>query len=226
VGSKYMWSNLREDGGYVKERLDRALANKEWCAAFKDKEVQVLAARSSDHKPLLICFSTNRPFRHTTKRGFKFEASWMLEKDFDKVIQEEWKSSNIDSNQLTAISNKLKRCGDVLKSWSREKLCNTEKIIKSKIACLEALQREEGPWEVAEIKILQQEIDVLLEQEDLKWKQRAKINWYDKGDRNTSYYHAWANQRHNTTILHTTRALTSTINLYNIHCLAKLALSF
>jgi lipoate-protein ligase B len=33
-----------------------------------------------------------------------------------------------------------------------------------------------------------------LEQEDLRWKQRAKQNWYKNGDRNTQYFHAWANQ--------------------------------
>jgi hypothetical protein len=36
---------------------------------------------------------------------------------------------------------------------------------------------------------------VLLEQQDLRWKQWAKQNWYKNGDRNTQYFHAWANQR-------------------------------
>lgn len=54
VGSKYTWSNSREDGGHTKERLDCVLANNDWYAAFREKEVQVLAARSSDHKPLLL----------------------------------------------------------------------------------------------------------------------------------------------------------------------------
>jgi hypothetical protein len=34
-----------------------------------------------------------------------------------------------------------------------------------------------------------------LEKEDIRWKQRAKQNWYKNGDRNTQYFHAWANQR-------------------------------
>ncbi|GLT53570.1 hypothetical protein SLA2020_268330 [Shorea laevis] len=47
----------------------------------------------------------------------------------------------------------------------------------------------------AEIQQLQTEIDHLLAMEDLQWKQRAKRNWYREGDRNTRYFHAWANHR-------------------------------
>ncbi|XP_062145461.1 uncharacterized protein LOC133852722 [Alnus glutinosa] len=45
-----------------------------------------------------------------------------------------------------------------------------------------------------EIKKVQNEISDMLEREDMRWKQRAKQNWYVNGDRNTKYFQSWANQ--------------------------------
>jgi hypothetical protein len=57
------------------------------------------------------------------------------------------------------------------------------------------MQLNEGPDQREAIKKLQDEIEILMKQEDLRWKQRAKQNWYQNGDRNTQFFHAWADHR-------------------------------
>ena len=74
IGSKYTWSNAKEDESFMEERLDRALANIDWCAWFQEVEVQVLPARLSDHKPILINFARHKKNRFFSKKRFKFEA--------------------------------------------------------------------------------------------------------------------------------------------------------
>lgn len=37
-GSKFTWTNCRTDGTFIKERLDQAVANREWCELNKEVE--------------------------------------------------------------------------------------------------------------------------------------------------------------------------------------------
>lgn len=69
------------------------------------------------------------------------------------------------------------------------------KEIKEKPEILKKLQDEESSYNYAEIKKMQRHIGVMLENEDEKWKQRAKRNWYAMEDKNTKFFHACANKR-------------------------------
>jgi hypothetical protein len=70
-GSKFTWCNDREGAACIKERLDQALATEGWCEHFSDVKVEVLAARSSDHKPLWVRLVQKH---YRVHRGFKYEA--------------------------------------------------------------------------------------------------------------------------------------------------------
>ena len=67
---------------------------------------------------------------------------------------------------------------------------------------LETFQRNEDGMDGQEIKNLQKEIAGLLEQEDTRWKQRAKRNWYRNGNRNNPFFHAWASHRRKVNTIH------------------------
>ena len=64
MGSRCMWNNKRHDKGFTKEHLDRAVANRSWCELFPSVSVYVLAAHSSDHKPLLVNLLQGTGERH------------------------------------------------------------------------------------------------------------------------------------------------------------------
>jgi hypothetical protein len=51
-------------------------------------------------------------------------------------------------------------------------------LLEEKTKALEILQKDEGPENVEAIKRLQGEIEYILKQEDVKWKQRGKQNWF------------------------------------------------
>jgi hypothetical protein len=56
-GLRFAWSNHRTNATFTKERLDRAVANREWCSLFSEFMVNILVARTSDHTPLQVCFA-------------------------------------------------------------------------------------------------------------------------------------------------------------------------
>lgn len=60
---------------------------------------------------------------------------------------------------------------------------------------LNKAQGEELLCSEHEEKVAKQNLQLLLDRENLKWKQRAKVDWLKEGDRNTKYYHACANYR-------------------------------
>lgn len=198
IGSKYTWNNGRDSAEFTKEWLDRALGNLEWCELFQEKVVHVLPSNSSNHKPQLIqCDITkSQPIKKT--KVFRFEESWTQDEEFHVAVKKAWEEGPTVGRKLKEIKEKLAFCSKVLSKWGREKFGKMHKDLITRTAQLEILQQNEGPHNREEIHRLQGEINEILEMEDVKWRQRAKQNWYKWGDRNTPYFHAWASQRRRT----------------------------
>jgi exonuclease III len=56
-GPKFTWWNGRHGADFIREILDRAVANPAWTRMFDAAEVEVLANIVSDHHPLLVSVS-------------------------------------------------------------------------------------------------------------------------------------------------------------------------
>ena len=103
TGSRFMWTNCQPDENFIKVRLDKAVANNQWCSMFIGASVQVLAARSSDHKPLLLVLDTNLQENSKSRRGFKFEMSWTLEEGYQQIVEEAWNRVPQDNTQSKLV---------------------------------------------------------------------------------------------------------------------------
>ncbi|XP_041003935.1 uncharacterized protein LOC121249294 [Juglans microcarpa x Juglans regia] len=192
-GDKFTWSNRHGDDTFTKERLDRMVANKAWIETQKEVRVEVLVARSSDHRPVLLSFSHTNNLDFKGSRPFKYKAWWAFEIDCERVVKEGWKQSSRGREPFEKLKGSIRSCTEGLRRWSRALTRNKTHEIVAKTKLLKNLQKEEGSHNIQEIREVQKELDSLLDQEDLKWKQRAKRNWYKHGDRNTKFFHVCDN---------------------------------
>ncbi|XP_062158817.1 uncharacterized protein LOC133866306 [Alnus glutinosa] len=193
-GQKFTWNNGRSGAGNTLERLDRAVANPGWCNLFDVMEVQVLPCCSLDHIPLFVSFSNSTEVLWTKRRQFWIEAACVKNEHPKTIIKKEWIKVP-KRNFWDTVNRKLSRCRKSLQVWVRKSAKKEEHKIQGKTQELHSLQQLSNPELCVQERELQKDIQSLLEQEDVKWRQREKINWLKEGDRNAKFFHACANQR-------------------------------
>lgn len=76
VGNKYTWCNRHEDGTFIREMLDRAMANHTWLNMYVEVKVEVMVALCFERCPLLInCWKENIREGIRRSRQFKYDIS-------------------------------------------------------------------------------------------------------------------------------------------------------
>nr|XP_027125657.1 uncharacterized protein LOC113742133 [Coffea arabica] len=169
----------------------RALASEEWCEVFKDARVTHFEVEASDHNILLL---ETEPRIRKPKRRFHFDSRWLQYREVEGIIQEAWGKNQVGSRGVR-ISRKIKQCRMNLSAWSRTLKLNSKKEIKRIKEEIHATRSRNGNNAKEAIKMLRKQLSEAYKQEELYWNQRARINWLQKGDKNTAYFHAVVNGR-------------------------------
>jgi hypothetical protein len=116
-GPKFTWSNGCDGAAFTQERLDRVVANSEWCEYFKEVKVAVLARRSSDHNPLFVSFARSNISGGRRVQQFRVEENWKLLLEYRIVVKEIWRRRHVLGDPLTKVRRKLQSCQRPIKKW-------------------------------------------------------------------------------------------------------------
>lgn len=79
--------------------------------------------------------------------------------------------------------------------WNSWENRNDFRDFEVKLLSMRKLQLEATQRNIKAIKVLEEDISILLEHENLKWRQRAKANRYTMGDKDAKNFHTCATQR-------------------------------
>jgi hypothetical protein len=202
TGGKYTWSNKRKNP--TLEKLDRILMSPEWEMLFPLVSVRKLVKDGSDHCPLLLDTGDNVIPR---KKGFKFDLSWLKNKEFLPKVAEIWEKPVNSSDPIDVLNIKLKRFKMFFKGWGSNLFGHLKKKKLELRLELENLENMEESMDLSPVDWIrktniQAELFNLYAEEEEYWYQRSHSRWLLHGDQNTSYFHRIANGRKRKKTIH------------------------
>jgi len=113
----------------------------------------------------------------------------------NKTKKKEWRDRPQQGSQWCKVQGGLKKCQKYLQQSVRKENNQVESKIREVSQKIHLLQMADDEVNVEEENKLQSELYSLLEQEELKWKQRAREDCLKFGYRNTKFFHAYANHK-------------------------------
>ncbi|XP_042942790.1 uncharacterized protein LOC122276974 [Carya illinoinensis] len=154
LGQSFTWSNNRRGRDFTKERIDRAMVNKEWSELFSSATCTALAAIKSDHSPLCISKHKEGNGKRKRKVCFRYEVAWDLKEECKVIVEKAWKADRMNGGGVNLVRLKLELCQRGLVQWNQKERMQTQKDINQKLKKISHLQETGSGEHIAAMKHL------------------------------------------------------------------------
>jgi hypothetical protein len=192
-GRPWTYDNKQDGINNVRVRLDRVVACPDWTKIFPNYQVMHLTSSRSDHCPILFTLDCSTAMTSSIHQR-RYEVYWEREASLGEEISCAWERHR-KPNDLGDVANNLQGVMAYLHTWSKRTIGHIPRQIEKKRKKLEQTSMRTDSRNRALAKKLSRELDELLEKEELRWRQRSRVNWLRAGDRNTKYFHRKATWR-------------------------------
>ncbi|KAL2976697.1 hypothetical protein AAZX31_13G023700, partial [Glycine max] len=152
----------------IEEQHDRVLATHEWIDLFPNFNLVNVVSSKSDHLTILLCLQDDVARRF--EKQFKFENSWLLEPNFNEIVENNWTNSSFDG-----FRTKIKYVYENMNNWVKQprmKFWYHIDCCKHNMEMQTKNSRNE------------------LHRKKPCWKQIAKVLWLKDGDINSKFFHS------------------------------------
>ncbi|KAL2942986.1 LINE-1 retrotransposable element ORF2 protein [Bienertia sinuspersici] len=180
-GSSYTWTNNREGGNLVLERLDRAYGNNDWKDLYPNAILWNFPIFLSDHGPIAL---DTHPKITKRKRPYRLEA-WSYNREEIKEIAVNSGLNNAHGSKMFVLQKRFEKIKSQCMKWC----LNYKREAGLTWSNLNAaLENNSNPQNNKDEMIVRKHLEQQLQEKWLYWRQRAKSKWDDWGDKTTSFF--------------------------------------
>eukprot|EP00253_Pinus_taeda_P024373 PITA_24373 len=188
----FTWNNKRGGPTKVASKLDKFMVSEELLLKGSNITALILPFGGLDYWPIQLEASLFGKPRNTL---FRFENAWLTHSNFLTNIEQWWKEDlHLQGTKVFPLHCKLKHIKGRLKEWNKKefgKIFKAKGEVEKKLKEINKILITEGYTderkEMAES--LQQEWDNRCLQEEILWRQKSRVQWIKKRERNTKFFH-------------------------------------
>ena len=109
------------------------------------------------------------------QKPFRFERMWLTKKGCSDTVEAVW-SINCNESWDTHVLRKLESCGAALMKWSTKSFGSVKKQLESARKRLKTAENQ-AIWfgDSSRMRLLEDEVNQLLDKEAKMWRQRSKV---------------------------------------------------
>ncbi|XP_020596871.1 uncharacterized protein LOC110036703 [Phalaenopsis equestris] len=180
-------STFEKSGGRTPNRM---LVNDAWFNHFLLTFVTHLSLAGSDHRPILISITSTD--NYSSPLPFRYLNMWAAHPSYSNYIVDLWKGVS-HPDPLVQLSLLQIKIAKALRGWSWNTFGNVNATVQKAEDEVKALENggQLGIEEEKKLLIAQNNLLSVIDYQEKFLKQKATMNIFTDGDRNTRFFHAY-----------------------------------
>ncbi|XP_020207365.1 uncharacterized protein LOC109792369 [Cajanus cajan] len=182
--------------GTARSKLDRFLVSLEWLLVWPGCTQLVLHRNFSNHCPIVM----KNTITDWGPKPFRTLDCWLQENNLRQLFHHSWMESTVQGWSAYVVKEKLKILKGKLKTWNANSFGNIQTRLREVEERMNSLDIKEEEGELDETdqrskRQLQQQLWDLAKHNESLLRQKSRVRWLLKGDKNTRYFHVVVNWR-------------------------------